>query len=434
MPSKPSRTKSKGRTTKSINTTTNITDTTTASTLHFNATYLFYATSVLISFLAMFTFWETRRAGFVWDDRAAIQGNRDVTSNQSLFNVFKNDFWGLAINTTDSHKSYRPLCVLTFRLNYMYSNLDASSYHVVNVVLHGLVTCLVYYLTYVLLSIFGVGTLDVEDGEHGALKKFLRKKAAQGDKDAVTALDVLDEIQEYERVQTTPEVVDANMISSSTCAKPRTLYYSKEIQKIGSASMASLLFAIHPVHVEAVAGLVSRADIMAAFFMILAILSYLKSWNIQPKNQHKNQQQKNYQENYQENQEKQNQKQKEQKNISKKNTTSSYQIYMWTLTSCVLVIAASLSKETGATVLAVLLFMECIQPKHRPKNAPSSFINSAAISFVRVCFVLGTGVFYALLRKVIQGEASLRQWSMMENHIQMAKVSQKISFYSFHPA
>ena len=175
MPSKPSRTKSKGRTTKSINTTTNITDTTTASTIYFNATYLFYATSVLISFLAMFTFWETRRAGFVWDDRAAIQGNRDVTSNQSLFNVFKNDFWGLAINTTDSHKSYRPLCVLTFRLNYMYSNLDASSYHVVNVVLHGLVTCLVYYLTYVLLSIFGVDTFDVEDGEHGALKKNLQK-------------------------------------------------------------------------------------------------------------------------------------------------------------------------------------------------------------------------------------------------------------------
>ena len=109
--------------------------------------------------------------------------------------------------------------------------------------------------------------------------------------------------------------------------------------------------------------------------------------------------------------------------------SSLYQIYFWTLTSCVLVIAASLSKETGVTVLAVLLFIECIQPRSRQKNTPSSFINSAAISSVRVCFVVCTGVFYALLRKVIQGEASLRQWSMMENHIQMAKVSQHVPTY-----
>lgn len=41
-----------------------------------------------------------------------------------------------------SHKSYRPLTVLTFRLNYLFSELSAASYHLLNVVLHGVVCVL----------------------------------------------------------------------------------------------------------------------------------------------------------------------------------------------------------------------------------------------------------------------------------------------------
>jgi hypothetical protein len=33
--------------------------------------------------------------------------------------MWKNDFWGQDITKEDSHKSYRPLTVLTFRLNYL---------------------------------------------------------------------------------------------------------------------------------------------------------------------------------------------------------------------------------------------------------------------------------------------------------------------------
>lgn len=35
-----------------------------------------------------------------------------------------------------SHKSYRPLTVLTFRLNYLLTELSPASYHLFNVVLH----------------------------------------------------------------------------------------------------------------------------------------------------------------------------------------------------------------------------------------------------------------------------------------------------------
>ena len=42
-----------------------------------------------------------------------------------------------------SHKSYRPLCVATFRLNYMLHGLQPMGYHLVNLLLHAVV-CYLY--------------------------------------------------------------------------------------------------------------------------------------------------------------------------------------------------------------------------------------------------------------------------------------------------
>lgn len=41
-----------------------------------------------------------------------------------------------------SHKSYRPFTVITFRLNYFFSELNAASYHLLNVVFHAIVCVL----------------------------------------------------------------------------------------------------------------------------------------------------------------------------------------------------------------------------------------------------------------------------------------------------
>jgi len=40
--------------------------------------------------------------------------------------------------------------------------------------------------------------------------------------------------------------------------------------------VAGLLFASHPIHTEAVAGVVGRADILACLFFLLALLSYIR--------------------------------------------------------------------------------------------------------------------------------------------------------------
>ncbi|KAH8035824.1 hypothetical protein HPB51_008895 [Rhipicephalus microplus] len=59
---------------------------------------------------------------FVHDDMVAVVGNPDVTgenrrhaASSSLSSLWMNDFWGRPMADPRSHKSYRPLTVLTFR-------------------------------------------------------------------------------------------------------------------------------------------------------------------------------------------------------------------------------------------------------------------------------------------------------------------------------
>ncbi|CAH1993199.1 unnamed protein product [Acanthoscelides obtectus] len=40
------------------------------------------------------------------------------------------------------------------------------------------------------------------------------------------------------------------------------------------AALAGLLFAVHPVHTEAVTGIVGRADVLACIFFLLSLLAY----------------------------------------------------------------------------------------------------------------------------------------------------------------
>jgi len=49
--------------------------------------------------------------------RRAILENPDVIGSpqNSLANLFLNDFWGTRIDSNHSHGSYRPLTILTFR-------------------------------------------------------------------------------------------------------------------------------------------------------------------------------------------------------------------------------------------------------------------------------------------------------------------------------
>lgn len=135
---------------------------------------------------------------FDFFDSRAIKNNPDLRWTTPISGLFFNDFWGTPLSHSGSHKSYRPLVVLTFRLNYFISQFKPFSYHLVNVLLNTAVTLLYTHLSWVL--------------------------------------------------------------------------YSRKRFTLASG----LIFASHPIHTEAVSGIVGRADVAAGLFFMLAFASYIK--------------------------------------------------------------------------------------------------------------------------------------------------------------
>ena len=68
---------------------------------------------LLITSVSLFV--NSLHGDFVHDDIAAICTNEDVLASSSLYEVFQNDFWGTPMSSNQSHKSYRPFTILTFR-------------------------------------------------------------------------------------------------------------------------------------------------------------------------------------------------------------------------------------------------------------------------------------------------------------------------------
>uniref|UniRef100_A0A7N8WQ29 dolichyl-phosphate-mannose--protein mannosyltransferase n=1 Tax=Mastacembelus armatus TaxID=205130 RepID=A0A7N8WQ29_9TELE len=155
-------------------------------------------TELVCTAVAVGLYLNTLDSDFCYDDSRAIKTNQDLLPETPWTNILYDDFWGTLLTHSGSHKSFRPLCTLSFRLNYTLHGLRPWGYHLVNVVLHGLVTALFTAFSRPLLG--------------GGLWSLL----------------------------------------------------------------AGLLFASHPVHTEAVSGVVGRADVGAALFFLLSLHCYVR--------------------------------------------------------------------------------------------------------------------------------------------------------------
>ncbi|XP_054166364.1 protein O-mannosyl-transferase Tmtc3-like [Oppia nitens] len=112
-----------------------------------------YSDAVLLAIVSMAVYMNAWKCRFVFDDVSAIVNNRHIRTNETTWlSVFGTDYWGTDIASEHSHKSYRPLTVLTFRLNYLVNGLEPYGYHIVNVLLHLLVTQLYHRFSLQLLS------------------------------------------------------------------------------------------------------------------------------------------------------------------------------------------------------------------------------------------------------------------------------------------
>ena len=75
----------------------------------------FGVAAALVFFISVLCFCVSYDGDFVFDDSEAILGNKDLLPETPLSNLFINDFWGNKLASKTSHKSYRPLTVLSFR-------------------------------------------------------------------------------------------------------------------------------------------------------------------------------------------------------------------------------------------------------------------------------------------------------------------------------
>ena len=106
----------------------------------------------MCTLVAALVYLNTLDCGFCFDDLLAIESNQDLRSSTPWGNLIWDDFWGTPMHIEGSHKSYRPLCVATFRLNYLLHELQPMGYHLVNVLLHSAVCYLYVQLCGVVFS------------------------------------------------------------------------------------------------------------------------------------------------------------------------------------------------------------------------------------------------------------------------------------------
>ncbi|KAJ0179126.1 hypothetical protein K1T71_004838 [Dendrolimus kikuchii] len=157
-----------------------------------NSDFAIYA---MVTTTAVLSYVNSLNGDFVHDDIPAIVTNSDVLGKDSIKQLFLNDFWGTPMADVNSHKSYRPLTTLSFRLNHALAGLRPWWWHACNVALHAACCTL----------------------------------------------------------------VARACVTIARLQRP-------------FAALAALLFAVHPVHTEAVAGVVGRADVLACIFFLSSLL------------------------------------------------------------------------------------------------------------------------------------------------------------------
>lgn len=185
--------------------------------------------ALIILVLSILSYWPSLQADFAFDDRPAVLENKDVTNedfqNISYYKqVFHHDFWGSNITDhSNSHKSYRPLTVLSFAFDTFISRhyfqtekvekISPIPFHLHNVILHAINAVLFYAYICKILTPFTASqnqNTDISVG-HGAT---------------------------YSSI----------------------------------AFVSAALFSIHPIHSESVVGVVGRADLLYSLFVLLALL------------------------------------------------------------------------------------------------------------------------------------------------------------------
>ena len=163
-----------------------------------NNQYLLYGVMALLFIFSLVAFSPMAKNGFIrtWDDGVYVIENQLLhdLSWQGIVNIFRygDDFQKLINN-------YHPITILSLSVNYHISGLSPASYHITNMILHGINAILAFLFIYLLCR-----------------------------------------------------------------------------RRMWPAVIAGLLFAVHPMHVESVAWVSERKDVLYALFFLAGLIAYLK--------------------------------------------------------------------------------------------------------------------------------------------------------------
>jgi tetratricopeptide (TPR) repeat protein len=285
----------------------------------------------LVALVAWFAFANGLRGAFCYDDNFAILSNRDVQHQSPLWPLFQHDFWGQVISKPDSHKSYRPLTVLSFRANHYFGEFDPFGYRIVNNALHAATSAL---LVVVAVRVFAIDSL--------------------------------------------------------------------------AAFLAALMFALHPVHTEAVSGVVGRAEVLCAVLLLASVLAYARAVRV----------------------------------IELQSTSSPF-VYRstetrrgWFAVSVLLVLAATFAKESGFTAFGILVLLDFshtsmlfVTPRNgASRESPMAFVRRAARTpfGTRMAALVLVAMAYMAFRKHICVNYLLLNNRRLENPVAFSRGATKL--------
>jgi protein O-mannosyl-transferase len=164
----------------------------------------FVLSALLVLVAAIWPYRGVGKNGFVYDDVAIVQENLRVQDLRHVGEIFRTEYWN---NPAIPSKLYRPVTLLSYAVERSLWGPAPGHYHRVNVALHALASLLVAALAALLLS----------RAENGGEKE----------------------------------------------GRAREAHASLAPELLASATLAGVLFAVHPLHSEVVAGIVGRAELLA---------------------------------------------------------------------------------------------------------------------------------------------------------------------------
>ncbi|MBI5118130.1 tetratricopeptide repeat protein [Candidatus Poribacteria bacterium] len=164
---------------------------------------------------------------FVWDDRILIVDNHLIENWRNLPSFFSRSFFELEDEGMLQGGYYRPFILLTYVADYAIWGLRAVGYHLTNILTHSLNVLLFFH--------------------------FFRS------------------LTQNHNARNGPALA-----AGAQCATPlqATLHQDDGCGTASASFFGALLYAVSPVHTNAVTYITGRTDLFATFFFLLSLMSY----------------------------------------------------------------------------------------------------------------------------------------------------------------